>query len=271
MVAAPDVARRDVLSIRSDPDPVAFIPPHEPAPYPWAAMVAVGLAGLVVGGVLGYRTGIGQVRPTGAPTTASLPASGAQDTEVAVATPASPPTAPPEPGSPAAIEPRAQRTAAATGQLTVQSDPAGALVTVDGQYRGETPVTIRDLPLGAYTVQIARPGHIPWSDRVTLTSSSPARVVAADLQPGLDMSGRVTGSMYIDSRPRGARVMIDGRFVGTTPFRMPGLAAGRHDIRLELDGYRAAALPVNVTAGRESRVAITLDPGAALPGARPQR
>jgi hypothetical protein len=156
----------------------------------------------------------------------------------------------------------------ATGQLTVQSDPTGALVTVDGQYRGETPVTIRDLPLKAYTVQIARPGHIPWSNRVTLTSSSPARVVAADLQPGLDMSGRVTGSLYIDSRPRGARVMIDGRFVGTTPFRMPGIAVGRHDVRLELDGYRVATQPVNVTAGRESNLRITLDPAEPVASGR---
>ena len=180
------------------------------------------------------------------------------------------PVGQPEPTPPAPLEPRAERTAVTTGQLVVQSDPSGALVTVDGQYRGETPVTIRDLPLGAYTVQIARPGHIPWSNRVTLTSSSPARVVAADLQPGLDMAGRVTGSVYIDSRPRGARVMIDGRFVGTTPFRMPGLAAGRHEVRLELDGYRAATQQVPVTAGRESRVAMTLDP-AALPGGRGPR
>ena len=269
---ATDISHRHV-SIRSDPGPLTFIPPSDPAPYPWLAIAAAGLAGLVLGGVLGYRAGITQNPPTAAATAAKTPAPGASDTEVAVGPreSAPPPAAQPQPVSPTALEPRAERTAVTTGQLRVQSDPAGALVTVDGQYRGETPVTIRDLPLGAYTVQIARPGHIPWSNRVTLTSASPARVVAAELQPGLDMSGRVTGSMYIDSRPRGARVMIDGRFVGTTPFRVPGLAAGRHEIRLELDGYRAATQAVQVTPGRESRVAMTLDP-AALPGGRgPQR
>jgi hypothetical protein len=228
----------------------------------------VGLAGLIVGGALGYRTGLWQSPASPGPATGStvtVPPSGKAETEVAVARPA-PPTPQPEPGPPAPAEPRAERTTAATGRLTVQSAPAGALVTINGQYRGETPLTIRDIPLGAHMVQIARPGHIPWTDRVTLTSSSPARVVAADLQPGLDMSGLVTGSLYIDSRPRGARVMIDGRFVGTTPFRLPGVAAGRHDIRLELDGYRATVMPVSVAAGRESRVAVTLEPGTAPPG-----
>ena len=265
----PEIRGHDILTIRERPEPVPFTPPPEPTPYPWTAIAAVGLAGLIVGGVLGYRTGMWQSPSRAAvpaPTSAAAP--GAAETEVAVAQPTpAPPQA--EPGSSAPIEPRAERaTAPATGRLIVQSAPTGALVTVNGQYRGETPLTIRDIPLGAHTVQIARPGHIPWTDRVTLTSSAPARVVAADLQPGLDMNGRVTGSLYIDSRPRGARVMIDGRFVGTTPFRMPGLAAGRHDIRLELDGYRAALMPVSVAAGRESRVAITLDPGAALPGGR---
>jgi hypothetical protein len=150
--------------------------------------------------------------------------------------------------------------------LTIRSTPTGALVTVDGRFRGETPLVIRDLPMGAHTVQIARPGHVPWSDRVTLSPSSSRRTVSANLQPGLDAASQTSGSLFVDSRPRGARVTIDGRLVGTTPFRMPGMAAGRHDIRLDLDGYRSVSMPVTVNAAREARIAATLEPGGVPPG-----
>jgi hypothetical protein len=236
--------------------------------YPWLVVAAVGIACLIAGVALGYRAGMSR---TAQPSAAATNAPAAGDTEVALGRePALPPPAE-RTSPPAAIEARAERVSAPTGQVIVQSDPAGALVTIDGRIRGETPVTIRDLPLGPHTIQIARPGHVPWSERVTLTASVPSRVLTARLRPGLDGPDRLSGSMFIDSRPRGARVTIDGRFVGTTPFRISGMATGRHDIRLELDGYRAASSPVNVVAGRESRVAVTLEPGGALPGGRGSR
>jgi hypothetical protein len=218
---------------------------------------------------MGYYAGLGRTTPTSpAPQAMTSAAPSASDTEVAVGRE---PAAPPPVGDAArseVIEPRPERATAATGHLTVRSDPAGALVTIDGRLRGETPVTVRDLALGPHTIQVARPGHVPWTERVTLTVASPSRLVAATLRPGLDAPDRISGSIYIDSRPRGARVMIDGRFVGTTPFRISGMAAGRHDLRFELDGYRPATTAVSVGAGRESRAAVTLEPGAALPGGR---
>ena len=259
------------LSIFQRPEPPALAIPPEATRYPLVAIAAVGLAGLIVGGALGYRAAVGRsTTPSpspGAPA-ATVPAPGPADTEVAVTREPAPPPARSETAPPAAIEPRAERAVAPTGQVTVQSDPNGALVTVDGRFRGETPITIRDLSLGAHAIQIARPGHVPWSERLTLTASSPARVVSAVLRPGVELSDRASGSIYIDSRPRGARVMIDGRFVGTTPFRISGMAAGRHDVRIELDGYRAASMPVTVTSTREARVAVTLELGGALPGGR---
>ena len=243
-------------------------PPHEPSTYPWAAIAAVALASVLAGGALGYRFGLlrGAAPPAAPAAAAAVP--GAGDTEVAVKPdPPPPPPVAPAP-SPSALPPSAttERAIAPSGQLTIRSTPGGALVTVDGRFRGETPVVIRDLQLGGHTVQIARPGHVPWSDRITLTAASPRRTVTATLQPGLDAVGQTSGSLFVDSRPRGARVTIDGRLVGTTPFRMPGLTAGRHDVRLDLDGYRSVSMPVTVSATREARVAATLEPGGVPPG-----
>lgn len=46
-----------------------------------------------------------------------------------------------------------------TGGLDIRSDPPGAKVTIDGQARGTTPVTIRDLPPGDHNVVLEANGR----------------------------------------------------------------------------------------------------------------
>jgi hypothetical protein len=68
--------------------------------------------------------------------------------------------------------------------VLVRSTPARARVLVDGSYRGETPVAVRDLPLGTHTIVITAPGFAPWEGTVTLTTDRPAQQfdIALDAQ-----------------------------------------------------------------------------------------
>ena len=68
------------------------------------------------------------------------------------------------------------------GQLTVISQPSGAEVTIDGQRRGVTPLTLA-LPNGAHDLQLNR-------DHVT-------RVISVTIRPGAD----VTRQVDLDARP----------------------------------------------------------------------
>ena len=68
------------------------------------------------------------------------------------------------------------------------------------------------------------------------------------------------GSVYVDSRPRGARVLIDGKFVGTTPLSVPEVAIGSHVVRLELPDHLAWTRSVRVAAGDAVRVTGSLEP-----------
>ena len=164
--------------------------------------------------------------------------------------------------SAAAPAPRAPETAArvmaVTGQLVVRSQPAGAIVRIDGALHGETPVTVRDLPLGTHVVQVARPGHEPRVERVTLTSEAPVQRMNVELVRGLDLGVPVRGAINVDSRPRGARVLIDGRYVGLTPLRWPDATPGAHRVVIDLSGYTRTTIPVTVRAGEPARVAATL-------------
>jgi hypothetical protein len=130
-------------------------------------------------------------------------------------------------------------------------------VTIDGRLSGATPTTIRALSPGTYLVRVARPGHVPREARVTLASAS-VRTLTFELEPGLDASVPSVGALDVDSRPRGAEVVIDGRVFGRTPFRAPALRPGVHDVLLKLGGYTPAAERVDVAAGRRSTVNVTL-------------
>jgi hypothetical protein len=63
----------------------------------------------------------------------------------------------------------------------------------------------------------------------------------------------------VDSRPRGASVLIDGKPAGTTPARIPDISIGSHVVRLELADHRAWTVATRVAAGEETRVTGSLE------------
>ena len=68
-----------------------------------------------------------------------------------------------------------------------------------------------------------------------------------------------TGSIYVDSRPRGARVLIDGKEMGTTPVLIPDIRIGSHIVRLQLAEHSDWTSTARVTAGQEARVTGSLE------------
>ena len=221
----------------------------------------------------------GQAATTG-PAAANAAPAGREFSEQAVGpaarpgAPASPPAA--NPGGTAATTARsstAKPAPAATGTLIVRSTPSGATVTVNGRSRGRTPLTLGELPLRRYDVRVVQPGFEAATESVALTSGTPERSLALRLQRSPRAAPRpaapapeetaspsvYTGSLYVDSRPRGARVSIDGRAVGVTPLRVPEVRIGTHVIRLELPDHRIWSSTATITAGQERRVTGSLE------------
>jgi serine/threonine-protein kinase len=81
----------------------------------------------------------------------------------------------------------------------------------------------------------------------------------------------------IDSRPRGARVRVDGVEVGATPIEGLPLAPGRTGLEFELDGHAPARLEVDLAAGDWRALSVSLEPrladevAAFTPGVVPPR
>jgi hypothetical protein len=85
---------------------------------------------------------------------------------------------------------------------------------------------------------------------------APRRVERAS-PPASAAAGR--GSLQILSRPPGAQVTLDGRVIGRTPLVIPDVRTGRHDVRLELAGFRPWATSVSVDGVARTRVAASLE------------
>jgi hypothetical protein len=271
----------------------AVIPAQGSRMLPLAAMLSLGL---LVGFAVGYGVGArgpgsdespnpvavssAPSQPQTAPTTGPT----AKDySEQAVTTPAvsdgaarGTGTPPPVPADSApAAPPAATRRVAATGRLIVQSNPSRAGVTVNGRWRGRTPLTLDELPFGNYVVRVVQPGFAVSREDVSLSAGAPSRTLsirldrqapsretarstAAASQPARGAQA-YTGSIYVDSRPQGARVFIDGRSVGVTPVTVPDVRIGSHVVRLELADHRHWSTPTRVASGQEVRVTGSLE------------
>lgn len=251
---------------------------------PLAGMLVIGL---LVGFLAGYGLGSRERGPAPAAAdveTATAPAAPAgRDapqpfSEAAVDLPAAPPAAgPPAGAAPAPASPPAGTPAAADPsgvQLVVRSTPAGARVRVNGADRGVTPLTLRGLAFGSYGIEVRREGYRYASRQIALTEQLPSRELTFQLEradaprlPGAQppstaapaRPGGAVGTLVADSRPRGARVFVNGRAVGTTPVRLATLAPGRHEIRFELAGFRPWRTEVTIVAGSETRVSGSLE------------
>jgi len=130
-------------------------------------------------------------------------------------------------------------------------------------------LTLERLPLRSYDVRVVCPGFQAGTQSVALTGAAPERSLSLRLQPvpraapapaePAPAAAVYTGSIYVDSRPRGARVSVDGRDVGVTPLRVAEVRVGTHVVRLELPDHRMWSSTATVVAGEERRVTGSLE------------
>ncbi len=236
--------------------PVVYVPSPEPTRLS-GAVIGLIAAALVVGFGAGYwfRGGVVATTPEieSVQVTDGLPVG--TDVPVTEAVPPSGATADAPAPPPAATEAPATR-----GRLLVRSVPAGARVMISGRARGTTPATVRDLAFGTYNVTVSREGYRTRMQRVTLSRNTPARDITVELVRATPPPPTATtGSVYVDTRPSGAQVTIDGRVVGTAPLRVPDLTPGSHSIRLDLAGHKSLTTTVVVRAGQQVPVRVSLE------------
>ena len=137
----------------------------------------------------------------------------------------------------------------ADGRLVLQTEPAGATVSVDGSFHGTTPLTL-SLSSGAeHVVRVSKPGYQNSNQRVTLAADE-TQEVALELAPQY-------GVVFVTGRPADANLSVDGKAAGKAAQRLR-LTTRLHTLKLDKAGYAAQSLTVTPRAGVSQTVSFTL-------------
>jgi formylglycine-generating enzyme required for sulfatase activity len=128
------------------------------------------------------------------------------------------------------------------GYLVIDtSGVTGAVVRIDGEVVGATPLDPVELAAGDYDVRIVAERFLEFEERVTIIGGGETRTLRADLPPGW-------AAITFLSEPPGAVVRIGGRTVGATPLTAE-IGAGSHRVEYSLERYRIHSDTLKVVAG----------------------
>ena len=136
--------------------------------------------------------------------------------------------------------------------VTVNSNPPAAEISVDDHQQGVTPAT---LPMGAgrRRLELRRAGYKPWGKIIQVAAGPPITLDTAILAP-------LDGRLVIGSRPPGANVMIGDQYQGQTPLEVDLAPDHLHVVQLSKSGYAPASREVTLTSGEQTAIQMELAP-----------
>ena len=148
------------------------------------------------------------------------------------------------------------------GRLVVQSRPSGADVSIGGQYRGRTPLTVGVAPGMPQEVLLTLAGHAPVTQSVSVESRAERRL-SVELTP-------VLGEVRVQGEPADAQLFVDGASRGAAnqtlslsggAARDRGAQGGARDVPRDHHAARRPAAGGRVRAAHAGRGARGRDPG----------
>lgn len=115
-----------------------------------------------------------------------------------------------------------------TASVLIDSVPSHAYVTFNDIRIGETPCVLPDLEFGTYKLTLNKAGHASKDVSFTINSERPLKI-STSLESNI-------GSIEIISKPANAKVLINGKNVGITPFKSE-FPDGEYKLTLQLPNY----------------------------------
>lgn len=134
--------------------------------------------------------------------------------------------------------------------LKLVSIPEGARMYVKDEYRGVSPLELRDVPAGAVRIRAEMPGYDTMARTVTLEASAP-RTEEFRL-------AKNSGKMILVTEPPNVKVFLNGEERGVTrpsenalisaPLEVDLLPPGTYSLQLNRPGYRFAPVRFSIQA-----------------------
>ena len=147
---------------------------------------------------------------------------------------------------------------AANAKLMVNTIPRGANVTVNGRYRGQSPISLSLTPDVDYSIGMSKAGYGVTTRNLRLESAASESIT-------IDMSARV-GTVTMVVKPDDATIYVDGRARGSGKTTLR-LSSAPHRIEVKRQGFLdwsrnvtpRPGYPQTVTANLRSLAAVQRD------------
>jgi len=138
-----------------------------------------------------------------------------------------------------------------SGSISISSNPSGSNVYLDSSFKGTTPLTIPNVPIGLHTIKLTKSGYNDISKTVTVSSGQTTTVSES-------LNSR-SGSIKVTSNPSGANIYLDGTFKGTTETTLSNVPIGSHVIKITKSGYNDISKSVTVSSEKTNTITVSLN------------
>lgn len=145
----------------------------------------------------------------------------------------------------------------APATVLVESAPAGAAVSLDGAFKGTTPVTLSLSSKEQHMISLSLSGHEGKKSMLTLAPGA-SRELSFTLQPEY-------GIVFVTTEPPEAELLIDGKPHGKATGRLR-LTARQHTLTVQARGHETAKRIVTPSKANSQQVDIRLKPVAGAIG-----
>jgi formylglycine-generating enzyme required for sulfatase activity len=157
--------------------------------------------------------------------------------------------------------------APADGELTIQTTPANATVSVGSAFKGRTPLTLALAPGEPHRVALDKAGYARLAEIVTLEPEE-EQLLEVELTPEL-------GTVFLTTQPVDATLSIDGVAAGSATRRLR-LATRPHSLEIKSPGHATRRITVTPRAAASQSVEVVLQAlrprnasaGSSSPGGR---
>ena len=146
----------------------------------------------------------------------------------------------------------------ADGRVELVTDPAGAAVSVNGEFQGSTPMTLRLRPGRSHAIAVSRPGYATATQELSVAADSGRRLE-------ISLVGQY-GVIEVVSDPSAAEIYVDGELGGVTPAQL-NLLAVPHELEVSLAGHASQSTTVTPRTGFPQRWETALVAENAITGA----
>jgi len=135
------------------------------------------------------------------------------------------------------------------GKLTINTDPDGANIIVDGTFVGQTPLTLDLSPDKHHVVQISKAGYEKTNRKVQIAS-------AASTQLNVNLKPRY-GIVHLSVEPPDTELIIDGKSWGVVPKKL-NLIAVEHQLEFNKKDFHPYRIRITPRPGFSKQLTVAL-------------